>query len=227
MSALQRRISRANLTRVLLSCGVAYSLLYVVENDVIAAARYEGYSRVSQAVSELSAKGAPTRRFLAATLPLSASLITGFGIGVSKSAGGSRALRVTGGLLVAAGPMSFAWLPFPMSSRADIQAGAGGGSGIGHLVLSGATGPLILAQMGSAAAAFGKWFRLYTLASAATVLVFAGALTGRGAVKLAKGEPTGRMGLYERIGIGAWLQWMAVLAISLLQRSGAARSRTA
>jgi hypothetical protein len=191
---LQRRISRANLVRALLACGAAYSLLYVVENDVIAATRYEGYSRMSQAISELSAKGAPTRKFLAATLPLSAALMTACGIGVSKAASGSRALRVTGGLLVAGGPMSVAWLPFPMSSRADIQAGAGAGNDVGHLVLSGATGLLVLSQMASAAAAFGKPFRLYSLASATTVLVFMGVLTGRQGAKLAKGEPTAWMG---------------------------------
>lgn len=214
---LQRRISRANLVRALLACGVGYSLVYVVENDVIAATRYQGYSRMSQAISELSAKGAPTRKFLAATVPLSAAMMTAFGMGVAESAGGSRALRVTGGLLVAGGPLSFAWLPFPMSSRADLQAGAGAGSDVGHLVLSGATGLLILAQMGSAAAAFGKRFRWYSLGSATTVLVFLGVLTGRQGAKLATGGPTARMGLYERIGMGAWLQWIAVLAIKLLQ----------
>ena len=218
---LQGRISRANLVRALLVCGVGYSLLYVVQNDVIAASRYEGYSRRSQAVSELSAKGAPTRRFLAAMLPLSAALMTAFGIGVSKSAGASRALRVTGGLLVAGGPMSVAWLPFPMSSRADIQRGAGAGNDVGHLVLSGATGLLVLSQMGSAAAAFGTRFRLYSLASAATVLLFTGVLTGREAAKLAKGEPLAWMGLYERIGLGAWLLWIAMLAINLLRTAQA------
>jgi hypothetical protein len=218
---LQGRISRANLVRALLACGVGYSLLYVVDNDVLAASRYEGYSRRSQAVSELSAKGAPTRRFLAAMLPLSAALMTAFGIGVSKSAGGSRALRVTGGLLVAGGPMSVAWLPFPMSSRADIQRGAGAGNDVGHVVLSGATGLLVLSQMGSAAAAFGTRFRLYSLASAATVLLFTGVLTGREAANLAKGEPTPWMGLYERIGLGAWLLWIAMLAINLLRTAQA------
>ena len=59
---LRCRISRTNLVRVLLACGVAYSLLYVVENDVIAATRYEGYSRMSQAISELSAKGGPDQK---------------------------------------------------------------------------------------------------------------------------------------------------------------------
>jgi hypothetical protein len=224
---LRCRISRANPVRTLLACGVAYSLLYVVENDVIAATHYDDYSRMSQAISELSAKGAPTRRFLAAMLPLSGALMTAFGIGVSKSAGGSRALRMTGGLLVAGGPMSVAWLPFPMSPREDIQRGAGAGNDVGHLVLSGATGLVVLAQMGSAAAAFGTRFRLYSLASAATVLVFVGVLTGRQGAKLAKGEPTAWMGLYERIGMGAWLLWMAMPAISLLRTTQAGRqSRT-
>ncbi len=52
---------------------------------------------MSQAISELSAKGAPTSRFLAVMLPLSAALMTAFGISVSKLAGESRALRETGG----------------------------------------------------------------------------------------------------------------------------------
>lgn len=213
----RRHISRANLVRALLACGVGYSLLYVIENDLVAATRYEGYSRRSQAISELSARGAATRRLLTATSPLPGALMTAFGIGVSKSASGRRPLRLTGGLLVAGGPLSLAWAPFPMSSRADIQAGAGGGNDVGHLVLSGVSSVLILSQMGSAALAFGKPFRVYSLASAAAVVVFMGLLTGRQAAKLARGEPTAWMGLYERIGMGAWLLWLAVLAVILLR----------
>ena len=40
--------------RLLLSCGIASSLLYVAVN-VVAPLRYPGYDVVSQAVSELSA----------------------------------------------------------------------------------------------------------------------------------------------------------------------------
>ena len=118
MRGWQRRIPRANLVRVLLACGIAYPLLYVVENDVIAATRYEGYSRMSQAISELSAKDAPTRKILAETLPFCAALMAAFGIGVSKVAGSGRALRMTGGLLVAGGPLSVAWLPEPPDTPA-------------------------------------------------------------------------------------------------------------
>jgi hypothetical protein len=56
-------------TRVLLVGGLLYPLFYVVINDVVAAGRYPGYSRLSQAISELSATGAPTTRLLTATIP--------------------------------------------------------------------------------------------------------------------------------------------------------------
>src|SRR3954468_7372525 len=62
--------SRGGLQKVLLACGVLYSAAYVVANDLIAAAHYRGYSRTSHAVSELSATGAPTKAFLAATIPV-------------------------------------------------------------------------------------------------------------------------------------------------------------
>jgi hypothetical protein len=49
----------------LLACGVLSSLLYVA-TDALGAMRREGYSYVSQTVSELSAIGAPTRPLVGA-----------------------------------------------------------------------------------------------------------------------------------------------------------------
>ena len=205
------------LTRALLGCGVGYPLFYVVVNDVMAARRCPGYRRMSQAVSELSARGSPARPLLVATLPLGSALMGGFGIGVRRSAGGRRALRVTGGLLVAGAGMSVAWLPFPMSAREEIAKGAGGGTNdVGHLVLSAATVTLITSEFAAGGMAFGKRFRAYSLLSAATVLGF-GALTGVESQKLARGEPTPRLGLIERVMLGAWLAWMAALAVILLR----------
>ena len=63
-SELPAGVSRSRLAKALLSCGVGYSLLYVIENDAVAARRCDGYSRMSQAVSELSAKGSPAQAFL-------------------------------------------------------------------------------------------------------------------------------------------------------------------
>jgi hypothetical protein len=58
----QPRVSRLRVVRKLsLICGILSSLLNVAMN-IVGAVRYEGYSSVSQTVSELSAKGDPTRR---------------------------------------------------------------------------------------------------------------------------------------------------------------------
>jgi hypothetical protein len=206
----------ATIVKALLSCGVLYALLYVVANDLIAAEGADGYDRMSQAVSELSATGAPDRTFLNAMLPIWTALMIAFGIGVCLAARGSRALRVTGGLLVAFGVTGVLWLAFPMTSRADMVAGATSADDVGHIVLKATTVLLILAQIGSAALASGSRFRLYSLLSALTVFVF-GALTGMESSNLPAGEPTPWMGLFERISIGAWLLWLVVLAITLLR----------
>jgi hypothetical protein len=208
--------SRPGLVEVLLACGVLYPLTYAVANDLVAAALYDGYSRMDQAISELSATGAPTRIFLVAMLAIWTVLMIAFGIGVRASARGKRALRVTGGLLVAFGVTGVLWLPFPMSSREDMVEGATSVNDAGHLVLSAVTVVLILAQIGFGAAAFGRRFRLYSLVTAATVVVF-GALTGMQSPKVPTGEPTTWMGLFERISVGAWLLWLAVLAIVILR----------
>lgn len=208
----RRRLPR----KALLGCGIAYPIAYVVANDVVAASRYRGYSRMDQAVSELSATGAPTRRFLVAMLPVFSGLTAAYGAGVWSAAEGRRALRAAGTVLLASSATSVAWLPFPMSSRQDIARGAASNADTGHLVLSGLTVAEIVALLGTGSGAFGRRFRAYSLTSAGVVLV-SGALTSTQAAKLPDGNPTPRMGLYERTSIGAWLLWMAVLAVRLLR----------
>ena len=208
---------RAILRSGLLACGVLYALLYVVSNDVVAATRYEGYSRLSQAISELSATSAPTKPFLTALLPIFTALLMAFGIGVWKSAQGSRRLRVTGALLFAHGATAPIWVLFPMTTREEMGATMPVND-LGHLLLSAAAIAFILAQMGFGGAALGKRFRLYSLVSAATVVVF-GALTGIASREMPTGEPTPWLGLVERISFGAWLLWISMLAGVLLWRS--------
>jgi hypothetical protein len=204
------------LVQALLACGVLYALTYVIFNDVIAATSYHGYSRMSQAVSELSASGAPTRTFLVAMLPIGTALLIAFGIGGWKSAHGKRALRVTGGLLIALGVTGLLWLPFPMTSRQEMINGTMPANDVGHIVLSALTVLLIVSQIGFGAAAFGWRFRVYSIFTAAVVLVF-GALTGLESPKVPAGDPTPWLGFYERISLYAWLLWIAVLAIMLLR----------
>ena len=84
--------------KALLVCGIASSVLYAA---MIWGIRYEGYSAISQVPSELTAIGAPTQALWARLGWIYTVLIAAFGIGVWKSAGGNRAVRLVGGLIMA------------------------------------------------------------------------------------------------------------------------------
>ena len=219
-----RGAEHARARELLLACGIAYAAAYVAANDVVAAAMYDGYSRMDQAVSELSALTAPPRTFLTALLPVFTVLMVAFGVGVWWSASGGRALRLTAVALVAFGITGVAWLPFPMTARDDIAAATGpmSANDVGHLVLSGVTASLIVAMCAAGAAHVGLGFRLYTAATVVVGLVFAGVLTGLESAKMPSGDPTPLLGFYERLGIGAWLVWLTVLAVVLMRQSVAA-----
>ena len=212
--------SKGTSSRVLLLCGVLYGVIYAVAADVIAATVYDGYSRIDQAISELSGTSAPTRWFLTAMLPIYTVLMVAFGIGVRRSARGRRPLRVAGDLLIAWAVTGLAWLAFPMSSREDIVEGPMTSNDLGHLVLSGLTGVLVLSTLWFGVATFGRRFRRYTLATAAAVVVFGGVLTSMEGSKVP--DPTPWMGLYERIGLYGFYLWLAVLAVVLLREGRAA-----
>ena len=214
------------LRRALLACGVLYAVLYPIVNDMIAATLYDGYSRLDQAVSELSAIGAPTHALLTAFGPVFSLLFVGFGIGVLRSAYGKLSLRLAGVLMIAHGVMSLLWMFGPMSQREVIAAGGATSADTLHLALSGATGLFVTAYVATTAFAFGWIFRLYSVVTIATALLF-GILSAQ-VDKIQAGEPTPYMGLLERIGIGAWLLWIAVVAILLIRlRSPEPRSDSA
>jgi hypothetical protein len=214
------RTTRISARQALLACGIVYALLYPIVNDVIAATLYDGYSRMSQAVSELSATGAPTHAFLTAVGPVFSLLLIGFGLGIWRSAHGKRSLRIAGALVIAHGAMSFLWVLGPMSQRDVIAAGGATSADTLHLVLSAATGLFVAAYVATTAVGFGWAFRLYSAVTIATAFVF-GLLSAQ-VDELAAGAPTPYMGLLERIGIGAWLVWMAVVA-TVLWRTNRAR----
>ena len=201
-------------TPLLLLCGILSSLLYVAMN-IVGAVRYEGYSSVSQTVSELSAIGAPTRLlWVLLGIPYTL-LVTAFGWGVWKSAGRNRSLRVVGVLLVSYGALGVLWVFAPMHLRgAEFTL-----TDSMHIVLGAVTVLLMLLAIGFGAAALGKSFRLYSITSLA-ILVGFGALTGVAAPRIAANLPTPWIGVWERINIGAFLIWVVVLAITLLRRRG-------
>jgi hypothetical protein len=207
--------------RLLLSCGIASSFLYVAVN-VVAPLRYPGYNVVSQAVSELSAIGAPTRSLMMATgIPYNL-LVLGFAWGVWHSAGGNRPLQATGALLAAFAVLGFA-APFTsMHQRGEAFAL----TDVLHIVATSLTVLLMLLAIGFGAAALGPRFRAYSIATLLVHLVF-GAWAAADGPRLARGQPTPWIGVTERINIGVFMLWMVVLALVLLrgpQRRTAAAS---
>lgn len=198
----------------LLICGILSSLLYVAMN-IFVPLGFEGYSYSAHTVSELSAIGAPTRQVWVVLAMIWVLLFAAFGWGALKSAAGNRPLRVLGGIILAYCVFNLYWPP--MHLREVLAAGGGSLTDTLHLVWAGTTVFLMLLMMGFGAAAFGKKFRIYTIASMALHFVF-GFLTSLEAPKVETNQPTPWIGVWERINIGIFLLWVAVLAVILLRR---------
>ena len=199
--------------RLLLICGIFSSLLYVAMS-VYFPMQWDGYSAASQTVSELSAVDAPTRPLWVLFGSVYAVLLAAFGYGVWRSAWGNRRMRVAGGLLIAHGTVGL-WWP-PMHQRAVLAAGGGTLTDTLHIVWAIVTVLLMLLAIGFGAAAIGKRFRVYSIATMAILLAF-GVLTGMDGSNIAANLPTPLVGVWERINIAAFLLWVVVLANVLLK----------
>ena len=197
----------------LLVCGIAASLLYGAMIWVI---KYEGYSPISQTVSELSAWGVSTRPLWMVLGSLYDALMIAFALGVWASAGGKRWLRIAGGLLFVYGLLGLAWPFAAMHQRQVLAAGGETLADTAHLILAMVTVALMFAAMAFGAAAFGMWFRVYSITTIVILLAF-GALTTSNASRVAANLPTPWAGLWERINIVVFLIWVVVLAIVLLR----------
>lgn len=200
--------------RLLLACGIAASLLYVV-TDVIGAMSYPGYRYTAQAISEMSAIGAPTAELLAPFYTTFSVLFVAFAAGVWFAAGTRRSLRWSAGFMIALAALGIGWALFPMNARGAERTF----TDTMHLVLSAASVLLLTSAMTCAAAAFGRTFRIYSALSITTMLVF-GYLTTLDVPRVDAGLPTPYLGINERLSMAAWLLWIAVLSIELLHSSG-------
>jgi Protein of unknown function (DUF998) len=88
----------------------------------IAGLQWEGYSRISNAISELHLTGAPSKLMLDSWEGLVYNaLVIAFGIGVWRSAQGSRALRAIGRLQILSGATFPLWLLFAEQASAPIS----------------------------------------------------------------------------------------------------------
>ena len=193
------------LRKVLLACGPLSALVYIGWHE-LAALQWEGYSRISNAISEMHLTGAPPKWMLDPWEGLVYNaLVIAFGIGVWRSAHGRRALRAIGGLQILSGATFPLWLLF---GEASLTA---------HLVLAVVGILMWLGSMGLGAAAFGRGLRLYSLISLAAVVTF-NALAITYAPEVDAGEPTPWIGLYERIAFSAYFMWLSVVAVALWRR---------
>lgn len=83
-----------------------------------------------------------------------------------------------------------------------------------HLVLTGLTVACIIGAVGSLALTLGGGFHWFSAATIMIMLAF-GLLAALQAPRLDAGLPTPGLGIFERINIGAWLIWAALLSIRL------------
>jgi len=202
--------SRTLAARVLLLCGILASLLYA-GMLVVVPMQWEGYSSASQTISELSAIDAPTRPLWVALGIVYTLLVAAFGWGVWISARGGRALRIVGGVLITSGIFGLGWPPMHLRGAGFTL------TDTLHIAWTLVTLLGMLVTIAFGAAALGKRFRVYSTATIVVFVVF-GALTGLDGPKIAANLPTPWIGVWERINAGAYLLWVVVFTIALLQR---------
>jgi len=200
------------LQTLLLTGGILSAVVYI-GTDLLAASRYPGYSIADQAISELSAIGAPTKDLWTAMMPAFGIFLIAFSFGVIRMSSRNRALCMTGVLLLLLGLSGVLWWFFPMHQRGAEMTG----TDVGHIVMSAASVLLILLFIGFGALALGPRFRAYSLATLA-LFVATAAVTFSWAGRIANGQPTPWLGAVERVMIYAYLIWIAALAVSLIRR---------
>jgi uncharacterized protein YndB with AHSA1/START domain len=199
--------------RFLLTCGILAPVLYVAMT-LLVGLLWEGYSVVSGVPSELAAIGAPTGVLWMWLGAVYAVLMVAFGWIVWTSAPPNRALRIVGALLIADTVVGQFWPP--MHQRAVLAAGGATLTDTLHLVWAAITGVFFLLIVGFGAAALGKRFRVYSIATIVIGLA-CGAVTGTYASQVQADLPTPWVGVWERVSIATFMAWIAVLAMALLR----------
>jgi hypothetical membrane protein len=212
-NVIQKMGTASTLLKVLLICGILASLIYVA-TDILAGMIWEGYSFTSQAISELSAIGAPTRPLVVTLGIIYDVLLIAFGLCVWVIAAGQRrALRLIGGLLVGIGAIGFVWTQFPMHLRGAEMTF----TDMMHWTIAGVVVLLILLMIALGVIAYRMWFRLYSIGTLVTLLVVGMWSIFVGGAQIAAQQSTPFFGVMERITVYGYLAWVAVLSIVLLR----------
>ena len=196
---------------LLIWAGAAAPLVYAV-TVAVGAAILPGYSHAGNAVSELVGAGAPNRTPLNFAFLVYNLLLVAFAFGILRAFDDpSLAITLAGWFLAGTGVAGALMWGFPM----DPIGAPATPAGIGHLVLAGILSLGTMAAVLSFAIGAGQmtdWenFSVYSYVSFGVILV-TGAFAAISAARRWR-----LMGLLERFTIAAGLQWIAVLAFTLL-----------
>jgi hypothetical protein len=195
--------------------GILSSIIYVTI-DLTSVARYPGYSLVDQAISELSAVGAPASSTQLWQLlgPSYGILFGAFALGVLITGRGNRWLTASAWIMLAFIAWGVMWPFFPMHQRGAER----NLSDLGHLILGGGSLSFMTAFIGCGAFALGPHFRTFSLVSAFTILL-AGLATFAYVPAMALGLETPWLGIVERVMIYGYLLWIVVLGLALMRAS--------
>lgn len=206
----RRRTETAMLRKILLACGVISSLIYIGA-DLMAAFLYPAaHSFTAQALSELTAIGAPTKTLVEPIFIGYDLLVIAFAIGLWMSVSDDR-LRVSAAFIGALGVVGLAAAPFADMKPRGSEFAA---NDLLHLIV---TSIIVLCIFGGvifSSATLGRRFFTYSVITMVILAVFGG-LAGLQGVQLAAGEATPWLGTVERVHIGAYLLWMAILSLSV------------
>jgi len=195
------------LQKFLLTCGVLSSAWYVLIN-IYVPYFYPGYSVADLTVSELSAIGAPTRILWDLSCVFYLLLFSVFGWGVLKASGTNKTLHRLGILIIIYCLLNLYWPPMHMRGEEKTI------TDTLHIVWAVLTVGLMFLMTGIGSYAFDKRFKIFSWICIALFLCF-GALTGLLSDDLAAGKPTPMIGVWERINIGIFLLWIAVLSLKI------------
>lgn len=218
-SRLSSATPRESLLRALLLGGVLSSVLYV-GIDVVGALTYPNYNYLAQAISEMSAIGAPTGDLLAPLYRAWSLLFIAFATGVWIAGRARQPLRLSAGFMLAVAIVGSGFALFPMSQRSAEPSF----SDTVHLVVAGLTMLLLSGAILVGARSLERGFQRYSIATVAVMLVFF-VLTMRDAPNVAADLPTPYMGLNERVSMAAWLLWIAIFSVRLFHSARAEKGK--
>ena len=208
--------------KILLCCGIAAPILYVI-TVIIGAAVRNDYSHIVNAISELLSNGAPNKTVLDFVFNVYNALLLAFAIGgyiALKNA--PRLCRVAMGIFIGIQILSFSWGFFPMDPIGAQPTFAGTMHNVfgGIVALATIAMPLLMG-LGLHKAKDFHGYAIYSFVTSAIIFI-----SGPTGIILA-GQGFHVFGFFERITIGTYEIWIFFTALNLLRMLQAEEARAA